>query len=74
MEKELIEILPSLKAVIEYLYNDEEKHWIEYDRPHNHIFMDIRTVRKFINSNSTLIASGEPLVEDGFKGKLKDNA
>lgn len=43
-------IYPSIKTMVEYLYHDEERHWLEMDRPHAHIFQDVRAVNKWLKT------------------------
>lgn len=43
-------ILPSIKAVVDYLYDAEEKDWLANGSPHMHIFLDIRATRWWLNS------------------------
>lgn len=43
-------ILPSILALVEYLYEDEEANWIESDKVHAHIFHDVRAVSKWLNT------------------------
>jgi len=31
----------SVRKVIDYLWNDEQKHWLELDRPKEHIYLDL---------------------------------
>jgi hypothetical protein len=41
----------SLLAILDYLYADEEKHWMESGEPETgHIFNDITKVTKWLNA------------------------
>jgi hypothetical protein len=41
----------SLRQIIDYLYADEERHWMESDMPEaGHIFHDITRLTKWLDS------------------------
>lgn len=40
--------MASIKAVVQYLYEDEQKHWEESGRPDGHIFQDVKQLKKFV--------------------------
>ena len=35
--------------LVEYMWENEEAHWIEEGRPNDHIFMSLRTLNRFLN-------------------------
>lgn len=47
-------IYPSIKALVDYLYEDEENHWLEMDKPHAHIFQDVRAVGKWLKTKKII--------------------
>ncbi len=42
------ETLRSLRHVVDYLYDDEERHFWESDEPKDHIFRDVRRLALFL--------------------------
>lgn len=43
---EIRKILPDIEKVVDYLWADEEKHWVESNRPKDHIFVNLRNIRE----------------------------
>ncbi len=48
MNKKLIR---SIRLLVEYSFPGEKRHWEESDKPKNHIYSEIRRIRKWLNSN-----------------------
>ena len=47
-----IEMMDKDKAwdeLVEYLWENEEAHWIEEGRPNDHIFIALKTLNRFLN-------------------------
>ena len=42
-------IVKSMQKIVDYLYANEFKHYIENDKPDDHIFVHINKVEKWIN-------------------------
>ena len=42
-------IVKSMQRIVDYLYADEFKHFIENNQPDDHIFVDINNVEKWLN-------------------------
>ena len=36
--------------LVEYMWENEEAHWIEEGRPNDHIFIALRTLNRFLNT------------------------
>jgi hypothetical protein len=39
-----------LEAVLEYMYHDERKNWLECDKPNNHIFLSVRVLQEELDA------------------------
>jgi len=49
------ETIESLRVILDYLYADEEKNWLEAGRPaRDHIYHDIMRVAKWLDSSDNL--------------------
>jgi hypothetical protein len=44
------QIRKSLRAVVSYLYDDEEQDYQEQDHPADHIFVHVKRLREFLDS------------------------
>ena len=47
--------LDALYDVLEYLYESEKEHWIESDKPRDHIFIKVEKVTRWYNTNRNTI-------------------
>jgi len=43
------EIEKDLQKIVDYLYADEFKSYIELNKPNNHIFIAVNNVEKYLN-------------------------
>lgn len=48
-------VLNAIETVVDYLYEDEEKHWEESNKERGHIFTYIKTLEQYLNNlNKTI--------------------
>lgn len=41
----------SIQAMVDYLYTNEQKHWLECDKPKEHIYHSVKIVKKYLDGN-----------------------
>ncbi len=44
------ETIESLRNILDYLHDDEEKHWQETGKPDDHVFTDLVRVTRWLDS------------------------
>lgn len=51
LKQKLSKVTESIDKVVEYLWHDEKKHYIESDFPEDHIFVHVNRLSKFVNNS-----------------------
>lgn len=48
-EKTMKEFLEACQAIVDYMWDDEEKNWEACGKPDSHIFVSLKVVHNFLN-------------------------